>query len=84
MSRSDTLTKYELAKVLGVRAEMLARGAPALVTMTDSMKRHGVYSVALIARAEYEQGVLPFVVSRSGADGKVTELRLSRVNPGRA
>jgi DNA-directed RNA polymerase subunit K/omega len=54
-----------MAKIVGVRTEMLARGAPALVPLTDDMKRHGFYDIRQIAEAELAQGALPFEVVRS-------------------
>ena len=44
------ITKYELTKCLGMRAEMLAAGAPALVEVPKY-----VTSVEKIARMEYKQ-----------------------------
>jgi len=53
------ITKYELTKCLGMRAEMLAAGAPALIEVPKY-----VTSVETIARIEYEQKKLPFSIRR--------------------
>ena len=53
------ITKYELSKCLGMRAEMLAARAPPLVEVPKY-----VTSVEQIARMEYEQKKLPFILRR--------------------
>ena len=57
------ITKYELTKCLGMRAEMLAAGAPALIEVPKY-----VTSVEIIARMEYEQKKLPFILCRKVTD----------------
>lgn len=69
-ARPTTLTKFEHAKAIGVRTEMLARGAPPMVVVTDKMARNGVVSPQLIAEAEYAHGVLPFDVVRRTTDNR--------------
>ena len=75
-ARKDILTKYEYAKVIGVRTEMLARGAMPMVTLTDQMKRRGHYDMQLVAEAEYAQGVIPLVVIRKTKNGE-SKIRLT-------
>lgn len=53
------ITKYELTKCLGMRAEMLAAGAPALIEVPKY-----VTSVETIARMEYDKKKLPFILRR--------------------
>ena len=53
------ITKYELTKCLGMRAEMLAAGAPALIDVPKY-----VTSVETIAKMEYDQKKLPFILRR--------------------
>ena len=69
-SLSRSVTRFEETKIIGVRAEMLARGSPPLVTLTDDMKRHGMYDVKIVAEREYLSGVLPFDVKRVHCNGK--------------
>lgn len=58
------LSKYEYAQVIGVRTEMLARGAPPLVHLHDGLKPRGHYDIRLVAEEELKMGVLPFDVVR--------------------
>jgi DNA-directed RNA polymerase subunit K/omega len=58
------ITKYELTKCLGMRAEMLARGAPALVDVPEYID-----SVEDIAKMEHKQGKLPFILRRKITGG---------------
>lgn len=67
----ERITRYEYTKVIGVRTEMLARGAPPLVPLSDDMKRRGIYDIQLIAEAEFEQGVLPFEIVRDAGTSRV-------------
>lgn len=53
------ITKYELTKCIGMRAEMLAAGAPALIEVPKY-----VTSVETIARMEYYAKKLPFILRR--------------------
>jgi DNA-directed RNA polymerase subunit K/omega len=76
-ARSNTMTRYEYAKVIGVRTEMLARGAPPMVALTDDMKRRGIYDIQKIAEAECRLGVIPFNIVRHRPDGIQVTLKLS-------
>lgn len=72
------LTKYEEAKVIGVRVEMLARGAKPLIPVEgDHLKRGDQFDIRLIAEEELRQGVLPFEVSRQTSSATVN-VRLHR------
>jgi DNA-directed RNA polymerase subunit K/omega len=68
------LTKYEKAKIIGMRAEQLTRGGQAFVdfTVTDSapFDPYGVAHQELLARR------LPFIVVRHLPDGKTEHLHL--------
>jgi DNA-directed RNA polymerase subunit K/omega len=59
------ITKYELAKVVGLRLEQLARGASTLVTDID-----GKASLHDIVRMEIEKHVLPFMIVRTLPSGQ--------------
>lgn len=71
-SLNRPVTRFEDSKIVGVRAEMLARGHPPLVQLTEDMRRNDMYDVKLIAQEEYRRGLIPFVLKRSSSDGKVT------------
>lgn len=60
----NKLTKYEITKVIGVRAEMLAGGAKALVTVPGH-----VTDVQEIAEMELEARKIPFIIRRETATG---------------
>ncbi len=51
-------TKYEVARILGVRALQLAMGAPPLV------KPRGVWRPLELAMKEWEKGIIPITVVR--------------------
>lgn len=77
------LTKYERIKVIGMRAEQLARGAQPLVdplTTPDGSK--ATYeSPCEMAERELEAKRTPFVVVRRMPDGKPEYLRLANPTP---
>tara|TARA_X000000950_G_C13865970_1_gene640743 strand:- start:446 stop:862 length:417 start_codon:yes stop_codon:yes gene_type:complete len=53
------MTRFEKAKILGVRSEMLANGAPALISVPK-----GVTSTYEIANMEYKQKKIPLMIKR--------------------
>jgi len=53
------ITKYEKTKIIGMRAQQLAGGCPALVTVPKSLSN--VIDIALL---EYKQQKLPFILER--------------------
>ncbi len=54
------MTRFEKAKLLGVRSEMLAGGSPALVHVPNN-----VTSVYEIAKLEFKQKKIPLIVKRT-------------------
>lgn len=53
-----TLTKYEIARIIGTRANLLGRGSPPMIdigTMTD---------IIAIATEEFRQNKIPFILVR--------------------
>lgn len=58
------LSKYECAKIIGMRMEQLARGAKPTVDI------EGLSSVRDIAVKELKEKKIPFIVSRTLANGK--------------
>ncbi len=59
------LTKYEEARIIGVRMQQLASGAKPCVDVT------GLKSIEEIAYAELKQRALPFIVKRPLPNGTV-------------
>lgn len=67
------LLATEEAKIIGLRAQQLANGAPALVDTT------GMTCVIRIARKELKEGVNPFVIRRTFPDGTFIDLRVNEL-----
>lgn len=66
------ITDYELAAILGKRAVHLSKRAPPMVDVGDMVDPLD------IARKEYEQGVLPMILTRDMPNGTKVEIRLSK------
>jgi len=65
---SPILTRYERAKLLGLRTEQIARGAKPLVDLMDPAFEG--LSPADIAMEELRQKKTPFIIVRNLPDGK--------------
>lgn len=65
------VTKYEVARVIGLRAEQLARGAKPLVDTGN------LIDVVQIATEEYKKGVIPICIIRKLPDGRKVRLRFN-------
>eukprot|EP00798_Chlamydomonas_sp_ICE-L_P010843 gene10843-biopygen10913 len=63
------------AKVIGMRAEQIARGAPALIDVPRMMGSRR-FDACEVASAELDAGLLPLVVARTLSDGKTELLRI--------
>jgi len=72
---SSSLTTYERAKVIGMRAEQIARGAPALIDVPRMMGSRR-FDACEVASAELDAGLLPLVVARTLSDGKTELVRI--------
>lgn len=70
---SPVMTKYELAAIIGMRAEQIARGAPPLV---DEGIDDVPFDPVAIARRELRAGRLPFVNVRKLPDGSKERWKL--------
>jgi DNA-directed RNA polymerase I, II, and III subunit RPABC2 len=57
---TPTLTKYERTKIIGIRAEQISSGMPALVKVPAN-----VNNVIEIAEMELEQRKIPFIIKRN-------------------
>uniref|UniRef100_A0A6C0JCF8 Uncharacterized protein n=1 Tax=viral metagenome TaxID=1070528 RepID=A0A6C0JCF8_9ZZZZ len=68
---SHFLTKFERAKLLGTRAEMLASGSPALVNVPSYIT--SAYDIALL---EFKEKKIPLIIKRALPDGTYEFLRL--------
>lgn len=68
------LTPFEKTKVIGFRANQLAKGAQLLITLEPNQKH--VTDVLELARMELEQRRLPFIIKRPMPDGSFEYWRL--------
>lgn len=68
----NVLTKYEKTKVIGMRLEQLARGAPTLI----DTEKHDCKSIREVVMLELEEKKLPFVIVRSLPNGKQEHWRV--------
>jgi len=65
------INKYERAKILGIRAEQIAKGMHPLVSTDD---KTNIYE---IVEAEYNEGVIPLMIRRYLPDNTHEDWRLS-------
>lgn len=65
------LTKYEKAKLLGVRAQMISNGSPALINVPKHIK-----SSYEIAKLEFEEDKIPLLIRRFLPNGSYEDWRL--------
>jgi DNA-directed RNA polymerase I, II, and III subunit RPABC2 len=68
------LTPFEKTKVIGFRANQLAKGAQLLITLGANQKH--ITDVLELARMELEQQRLPFIIKRPMPDGSFEYWRL--------
>lgn len=68
------LTPFEKTKVIGFRANQLAKGAQLLITLGRDQKH--ITDVLELARMELEQQRLPFIIKRPMPDGSFEYWRL--------
>jgi DNA-directed RNA polymerase subunit K len=64
------VTKYEIARVIGLRAEQLAKGAKPMVPVSESTR-----DVVQIATEEYQKGVIPICIIRRLPDGRKMRIK---------
>ena len=64
------ITKYEKARVIGVRATHLENGA------TPTIPHKGIDDVVLLATREYEAQKIPLIIIRKYPNGKTEEISL--------
>jgi len=73
------LTKYEKARIVGVRALQISMGAPILVKLPPGIDK----SPLSIALYELEKGVLPITIRRKLPDGSFQDIPLKWLVGGR-
>lgn len=70
------ITKFEKSKIIGIRANMIERGAKIFVDIPED-RLFSAYKIALL---EYEQNKIPFVIKRNLPNNKYEYLVLQEVN----
>ncbi len=69
------ITKYEKARIIGIRALQIALGAPVLIPLEEVESLDPV----VIAQRELENMLLPILVVRWTPDGRVQEIPIKRL-----
>jgi DNA-directed RNA polymerase I, II, and III subunit RPABC2 len=69
------MTKYDRAKIIGVRAQQIAMGAIPNITLPEG--HH--YSPVQIARMEFEQKKTPIIIQRIFHTGKYEEWKVEEL-----
>lgn len=70
------LTKYERARILGVRAVQISMGATVNVDVTPDIENYPLE----IARKELEEKKIPFIVRQYQPDGSYDDVHLKSKN----
>tara|TARA_B110000967_G_C18525751_1_gene383311 strand:+ start:20 stop:472 length:453 start_codon:yes stop_codon:yes gene_type:complete len=65
------LTKYEKAKILGVRAQMISNGSPAMINVPGNIT--STYDIALL---EFKEDKIPLLIRRFLPNGNYEDWRL--------
>lgn len=71
MSAIPKLTKYERARVVGIRALQLSKGAPPMV------QADGLSDVMCIANKELMENKMPIIIRRKMPDGSYIDIKVS-------
>jgi len=66
------LTKYERARIIGVRALQVSLGAPILIKLNENTPKDPL----VIAEKELELGVLPIIIRRRTPGGEYQDIPL--------
>lgn len=64
------LTKYEKARILGVRTQQISTGAPIMIDST------GLSSALQVAEEELRQRKIPFIIRRTLPNGKIEDWKI--------
>jgi len=73
---NNFMTKYEKAKIIGVRMEQLARGGRPTVSEKDVKKKYGEVTLRNIALYELYDKKLPYKIQRKSNTGDIIQYRL--------
>lgn len=73
---NNFMTKYEKAKIIGVRMEQLARGGKPTVSDKEVRERYGDVTLRNIALLELHEKKLPYKIQRKTNTGEVIQYKL--------
>merc|ERR1711988_303127 len=63
------ITKFEKAKIIGIRATQLSCGVNTVLT-SDDLKKINEKNTMEVAELEFKQGKIPIIIKRKYANGK--------------
>jgi len=69
---SDQLTKFEIVRMIGVRATQLSQGSPPTVDIGD------LTDCIDIAKKELKAGTIPLIIIRTFPNGKKEEIKIKK------
>ena len=61
---AEKYTKYEKARIIGVRSLQISMGAPFMIKFTEDELKKLRYNPVEIAKAEFVKDVIPIMVRR--------------------
>lgn len=71
------MTKYEITKIIGMRIEQLARGAPTEIDVVEEIGSGDPQTLHKIAKLELEKKLLPFIIQRPLPNGEKEYWRIA-------
>ncbi|CAL6022127.1 DNA-directed_RNA polymerase II RPB6 [Hexamita inflata] len=69
------MTKFEIARVIGARAQQIAMGAPPTITINSVA---GALDPLVIAREELKEFAIPMIIRRPLPDGTYEDWPISK------
>lgn len=73
------ITKFEKAKIIGIRATQLASGINTVLS-TEDLKDINIKNTLEIAEKEFKQGLIPIIIKRKYANGKKKYIEFNEQN----
>lgn len=73
------ITKFEKAKIIGIRATQLSSGISTILS-SDDLKKINVKNTLEIAEEEFRQGKIPIIIKRKYANGKKKYIQFNSEN----
>ena len=73
------ITKFEKAKIIGIRATQLSCGVNTVLT-SDDLKKINEKNTMEVAELEFKQGKIPIIIKRKYANGKKKYIQFNSDN----